>query len=136
MAFTESAGTIMAVSTDGGSTWENLCFITDIPGPSGTRSLLDQTTICDTVKTKMVGAKEYDDLALTGYFDATNSGYQDVSSLWDSGDEANWRITMLDASGTVLTFTGHVSGFGKSFAMDELIGQDFTITLSSDVTET
>lgn len=136
MAALASQGTILAVSTDSGSTWVDLCQLSSINGPDGSSSEIEVTTLCSSAKEYISGLADYGNVAISGMYDPANAGLVSLKTLYDSGDEAQFRITLTDTASTEITFDGYVNAYSWAFEADDASRVSSNIRVTGPVTVT
>jgi len=115
--------------------YTDVAGVTGFQGPSGSRQVIDATTLADTAKVKRVGIPDYGQLSVDFVFD---SGDPELVDLWDafiSGVSQNFKLYFSDSPRTTFTYSGYVLAFNYSASVDEIVRGSLTIEITGAITD-
>ena len=108
---------------------------TSIGGPSGSRAVIDGTSLQDVAKVKDVGLPDYGQVNCDFNFDSSEVALIDTWDAFKAGTLQNFSITFSDSPASVLTFTGYPMNVSFNIGLDDIVRGSFVIEISGDVTD-
>ena len=132
----ESQGTLIAVS-DGGSpsSFTTVGNVVNITGPGGSASVIDVTNLSSTAKEKLMGLPDEGQITMELNYDPDNAQHQQIRNARKARTRLEFRITLTDATATILQFFGYVLGFQLRVAVDQAVKASLTVEIDGSVTE-
>lgn len=132
----QSQGTVFKTG-DGASpeTFNAVGQVVNIDGPDGSAPVIDVSNLSSTAREKNVGLPDEGQITLTVQYDPDDTGQTRLKTLRTNRTSGNFKIEMSDSPATVLSFSGYVLQFSRSFSIDEVVMGSVTIEISGSVTE-
>lgn len=132
----QSQGTVFKTG-DGASpeTFNAVGQVVNIDGPDGSAPVIDVSNLSSTAREKNVGLPDEGQITLTVQYDPDDTGQTRLKTLRTNRTSGNFKIEMSDSPATVLSFSGYVLQFSRSFSIDEVVMGTVTIEISGSVTE-
>ena len=109
--------------------------VTGFQGPTGSRQVIDTTTLASTAKGKDVGIPDMGQITGDFNFLATDAPLIDVWAAFISGDIQNFIIRFTDSPNTTFSFAGFVLNFSFASPLDDIVRGSFTIEIDGTVTD-
>jgi hypothetical protein len=103
-------------------------------GPGGSAAIIDATTLTSLAKKKRLGLSDYGQLGLTLHYDPSNLGQQTLQDRRATKTIALMKMEFED--GSVIEFSGYVTVFSVSGAVDGLVEASATIEITGELTIT
>ena len=104
-------------------------------GPSGSRQVIDATTLASTGKEKDVGIPDYGQITFDYNFSAADPALIDTWDNFIAGTLHNFRITFTDSPQTQFDFAAYVLSFNFSAGLDDIVRGSVTLEISGTVTD-
>lgn len=104
-------------------------------GPSGSASVIDVSDLGSSAREKRMGLPDEGQLQLTINYRPDNEIHAGMRTARESRTLEQFRITYTDAGATTHTFSGYISGFALSGAVDGVVEAQVTIEISGSITE-
>jgi len=109
--------------------------VTSFQGPTGSRQVIDTTTLASTAKGKDVGIPDMGQISADFNFLAAETALIDTWDAFLAGDVQNFIIRFSDSPNTTFSFSGFVLNFSFAANMDDIVRGSFTIEIDGDVTD-
>lgn len=128
---------------DGGSpeAFAIIANVVNIDGPSEQMEVVDVTHLQSTggFREKIPHLKDGGEVSFTLHFNPTEATHDDSTGLkakFDARTLTNFKVDLTDqfASDNIISFAGYVTGLGLAVAVDNVIEQQATITVTGAVT--
>ena len=135
MGFTAVAGCSLSQG-DGASpqVYTAIANINSFSGPSGSRSVIDVTTLSDSAKAKDVGIAEMGQLTFNFHFDASDTELVDVWDNFLAGTLHNFKLEFSD--GTKFTFNAYILSFNFDGSTDDVVRGSATLEIDGTIVDT
>ena len=104
-------------------------------GPSGSRAVIDATTLASTGKEKDVGLADYGQVTFEGKFTQGDAAMIDAWDNFVAGTLHDWRLVFSDSPETQFDFQGYVLSFNYQGGVDDIVRTSVTIEISGSVTD-
>jgi hypothetical protein len=136
MTTIQSQGTSLTVG-DGASpeVFNAVGQIVNIDGPTGSAPVIDVSNLASTAREKNMGLPDEGQITLSLQYDPDDTGQTRLKTLRTNRTAGNFKINMSDSPATVLSFSGYVLEFSRSFNIDEVVMGSATIEIDGAVTE-
>lgn len=109
--------------------------VTNVSGPSGSRAVIDKTTLADTARQKEVGIADYGQYTFDLVFDRDEATNVTLDTLFASGASNNFKLVVGGESpNDVYSFAGFVLNLSKTFQIDDVVRASVTIEIDGSVT--
>lgn len=106
-------------------------------GPGGSATVIDASTLDSTAKEKIMGLPDEGQFTMDVHFDPTNTnGQVAMQTARAARTKKNFKVTLTDSGAMDVTFSGYVTGFSLSGAVDNIIAAKITIEITGAVTYT
>jgi len=136
-------GTVLAIESSTPATFTTIGEVLSWSGPNQTYTVLDPTSIADTLKRKAVGLLNAGSVSMDLNLNYGDAGQDRVRVNFAAKTRTNFKITVpagnlgggSSSSETVLTFTGYITNLSLGGRMDALASGSLTIELDSVITE-
>ena len=109
--------------------------VNSFSGPSGSRSVLDITTLSDTAKVKATGIAEMGQVTFNFHFDATDTVLVDIWDKFLDGTSSLFRLVFSDSPETTFTFTAFVLSFNFDGSTDDVVRGSATLEITGTVAD-
>lgn len=123
-------GSILAISTDGGTTFIDIEGMTDVVDPAGEASDLDATNLKSTRKEYIAGLEDAQSVTINGQRMATDPGQQAL--LAAVGTVASFKQTL--SNGEIQEFDAVVKKFGITGSVDGILMCACSLRATGDLT--
>lgn len=136
MASVKTQGSSLQLA-DGASplVFTDVANITSYTGPTGSRQVIDVTTLASTGKEKDVGIPDFGQITFEGFFSATDTVQIDVWDNFIAGTLHDWRLLFSDSPRTQFDFQGYVLNYSYSAGLDDVVRTSVTIEISGTPTD-
>ena len=104
-------------------------------GPSGSRQVIDATTLASTAKEKDVGIPDLGQITYDYNFSASDPALIDCWDSFNAGTLESFQITFSDSPATIFTFSAYVLNFSFSAGLDDIVRGSVTLEISGPVTD-
>jgi len=136
----DSTGTVIRVSTDGGTTYEQLGCIQTVGGLEETRPVTSYGCLSSNDSTKSLGAIERGTFDITVLLDVDTTGaaQQMVRDAFAGNTEIAVQVELSNTGtthGTQYEFTAQVSKSTVTVAKDEAVMYDMSLEITSAIAE-
>ena len=110
---------------------------TSFNGPSGSRAVIDGTTLADTAKVKDVGLADFGQVTCDYNYSAAGADtvWVDVYDAFIAGTLQSFQIVFSDSPQTTFSFTAYVLNASFSGGIDDIVRGSFTLEISGSVTD-
>ena len=115
--------------------YETIASITSYQGPSGSRTVIDATTLASTAKEKAVGLPDYGQVTFDFKFQASDTILVDVWDNFVAGTSRTFQMAFSDSPATTFSFSAFVLNFSLSTAVDDLVRGSVTLEINGAVTD-
>jgi len=137
----DSTGTVIRVSSDGGTTFEQLGCIQTVGGLEETRPVTSYGCLSSNDSTKSLGAIERGtfDIQVLLDVDTTGAAQQTVRNAFANNTEIDVQVELSNTGathGTQYEFTAQVSKSTVTIAKDEAVMYDMSLEITSAIVET
>ena len=135
MTVIPTLGTVLAVSTDGGSSYTNVAQVESLDGPGLGVRFVDSTNLDSTDAEKIVtGLREGRPCSGSIQYDPEDASHAILIGLYTTPAIASWRLTFVNASASTLTFSGILEGFEPTgIEVDGKLMADFNIEITGQI---
>lgn len=109
--------------------------VVSFQGPSGSRQVIDTTTLASTGREKEVGIPDYGQITFDLIYDGDDTSN---TGLWDdfqNGTLRNFQMVFDDSPQEVFSFAGYVLAFSYSANIDDVVRASLTVEISGTVTD-
>lgn len=136
MASVKTQGCALQLS-DGASpeVYSDIANVMSFQGPSGSRQVIDATTLASTGKEKDVGIPDYGQVTFDFKFAASDTVLVDVWDNFVAGTLHNFRILFSDSPRTQFDFAAYVLSMNYSASVDDIVRGSVTLEISGSVTD-
>lgn len=136
MASVKTQGCALQLS-DGASpeVYSDIANVTSFQGPSGSRQVIDATTLASTGKEKNVGIPDYGQITFDFNFSAADTVLVDVWDNFIAGTLHNFKILFSDSPRTTFSFAAYVLNFNYNAGLDDIVRGSVTLEISGTVTD-
>lgn len=136
MASVKSQGCSLQLS-DGASpeVYSDIANVTSFQGPTGSRQVIDATTLASTGKEKDVGLPDFGQVTFDFNFAASDTVLVDVWDNFIAGTLHNWKILLSDSPRTTFSFAAYVLNFSYTVNMDDIVRGSVTLEISGTPTD-
>jgi predicted secreted protein len=129
-------GCALAVG-DGASpeAFTDVAGVVSLQGPSGSRSVIDITTLASTGREKDVGIPDYGNVTAELIYDGDSASN---TSLWDdfqNGTLRNFQLKFDDSPQEVFSFSAYVLSYSYSAGIDDVVRASLTMEVSGSITD-
>lgn len=136
-------GTVLAIESSTPATFTTIGEVLSWSGPNQSFTVLDPTSIADSLKRKAVGLLNAGSVSMDLHLNYGDAGQDRVRTNFAAKTRTNWKITIpagslgggSSSSETVLTFTGYITSLSLGGRMDALATCSLNIELDSVITE-
>lgn len=116
-------------------TYAAIANLTSFQGPSGSRQVIDATTLASTGKEKDVGIPDYGQVTFEFNFSAADTVLVDVWDNFVAGTLHNFRILFSDSPQTQFDMAAYVLNFSFNAGLDDIVRGSVTLEISGTVTD-
>ena len=109
--------------------------VKQISGPSGSASVIDVSDLGSTGREKRMGLPDEGQLQLTINYIPDNEIHLGMRAARTARTLESFKIIFTDTGATVFTFSGYISGFSVSGAVDGVIEAQVTVEISGSIAE-
>jgi len=109
--------------------------VTGFQGPSGSRQVIDATTLASTGKAKDVGIPDYGQVTFDFNFVSTDTVLVDVWDGFIAGVLHVWQIVLSDSPATVFGFSAYVLSMNYTAGLDDIVRGSVTLEISGTVSD-
>ena len=136
MASVKTQGSSLQLA-DGASplVYTDITGVMSFTGPTGSRAVIDATTLASTGKEKDVGIPDFGQVTFEGKFTAGDPALIDTWDNFVAGTLHDWRLLFSDSPRTQFDFQGFVLAFSYTAGVDDIIRTSITIEISGTVTD-
>jgi len=115
----------------------SIASVTSFSGPSGSRAVIEGTTLADTAKIKDVGLADFGQVQCDYNYSAAGADtvWVDVYDAFLAGSSQSFQIAFSDSPETTFSFTAYVLSCSFSAGIDEIVRGSFTLEISGSVTD-
>lgn len=131
----ESQGVKIEVSSGSPTAFATIGNVTSIKGPGGTASVIDVTNLLSSAKEKLMGLPDEGQVTMDINYDPDNATHILLRGARRARTLCEFRLTLTDATATVLTFFAYVLGFSMDVAVDQAVKVSVTLEVDGAVTE-
>jgi hypothetical protein len=136
-------GTVLAIESATPSTFNTVGEVQSWSGPSQSYTVLDPTSITDSLKRKGLGLLNPGSVSMDLHLNYGDTGQDRVRANFAAKTRTNFKITIpagsvgsgSSSSETVLTFAGFITSLSLGGRMDSLATCSLTIELDTVITE-
>lgn len=114
--------------------YTTIAGVTNVSGPSGSRQVIDKTTLADTARQKDVGIADYGQYTFDLVFDRDEATNATLDTLFASGALNNFQLVVGDSPNDTYSFSGYVLNLSKTFNIDDVARASCTIEIAGAVT--
>ena len=115
--------------------YTDIANVVSFQGPSGSRSLIDATTLASTGKEKDVGIPDYGQVTFDFKFAASDTVLVDVWDNFIAGTLHDWKILFSDSPRTQFDFQAYVLSFNYTAGLDDIVRGSVTLEISGSITD-
>ena len=136
MATVKTQGCVLQLA-DGASplVYTSITGVSSFQGPSGSRQVIDATTLASTGKEKDVGIPDYGQVTFEGKFTAGDAALVDTWDNFVAGTLHDWQLNFSDSPETQFNFQAYVMAFSYSAGIDDIVRTSVTLEISGSVTD-
>lgn len=135
-------GTVLAIESSTPATFTTIGEVLSWSGPNQSLTVLDPTSIGDTIKRTAVGLLDPGSITMDLHLNYGDAGQDRVETNFAAKTRTNFKITIpagslgggSSSSETVLTFAGYITSLGIGGRMDSLASRSLTIELDTLIT--
>jgi len=110
-----------------------IASVTSFQGPSGSRQVIDATTLASTGKEKDVGIPDYGQVTFDFNFAASDTVLVDVWDRFIAGTLHYFQILLSDT--TAFTFNAYVLSMNYTAGLDDIVRGSVTLEISGTVSD-
>ena len=110
-----------------------IASVTSFQGPSGSRQVIDATTLASTGKEKDVGIPDYGQVTFDFNFAASDTVLVDVWDGFIAGTLHYFQILLSDT--TAFTFNAYVLSMNYTAGLDDIVRGSVTLEISGTVSD-
>ena len=112
-----------------------IASVTSFQGPSGSRQVIDATTLASTGKEKDVGIPDYGQVTFDFNFVSTDTVLVDVWDSFIAGTLHYFAIVLSDSPATTFTFNAYVLSMNYTAGLDDIVRGSVTLEISGTVSD-
>lgn len=132
----ESQGIVLSCTVGSPTgTMTPIANVTGFSGPGGSASVIDITNLSSTAKEKLMGLPDEGQLTIDINYDPDNASHIALRNARKTRTRTEFKITLTDATATVLTFWGYVLGFAITAGVDQALKASITVEIDGAVAE-
>lgn len=109
--------------------------VTSFQGPTGSRQVIDTTTLASTAKEKDVGLQDMGQINCDFVFDTSDTVLVDVYDAFLAGTLQSFQVVFSDSPQTTFSFSAYVLNFSYTANVDDVVRGSFTLEISGSVTD-
>jgi hypothetical protein len=130
-------GTKLYLSTNTTSStgdWTQIGGLLSCPGPDGTGTDVDTSTIDNATEFKTYQRSDVDPgtMNVTVAYGSTDSASKVLGTAYGNGDIYNWKVEFPSTTTPDETFLGYINSMGRALEKDSMITRTFGIKVSGD----
>lgn len=130
-------GTLFKVSADASPpTFAAIPEIKSLGGPDGSAPTIDVTDLDSTAREYVLGLKDEGSFSLNINYIMANVVHAQLRAAWAARTKLRFQITWQDSGTTVWEFSGYVTGFAGSAAVDTVVEATVGIKITGSIYET
>ena len=109
--------------------------LTSFQGPSGSRQVIDATTLSSVAKEKDVGIPDLGQITFDYNFSGADPALIDCWDNFNAGTLHSFRLTFSDSPATQFDFSAYVLSFNFNASLDDIVRGSVTLEISGTVTD-
>jgi predicted secreted protein len=104
-------------------------------GPSGSRSVIDVTSLSSTGREKEVGIPDYGQVSFEINYSGLNTNHLALYDLFQSGASRDFQIVFDRSPEEIYSFTAFVLNFQFQTGIDDVVKASVTLEITGTVTD-